>query len=183
MIRPSRSSKTRVCTPNATIYNILTNLSLVDLAQVSSVVSNVTASKQYEHNNSTDTLKQPSASQAQTRILINTFLPRPPGTNPHTHRKTGSSTSQRKEIPLLTLFPTNQILASEWLDGLLMLLDKYPITDLTTRLLRTVSDWGLKIRLLNVRTEEVDEPQDGQGEVPTRDGLDENYYYDIFGGA
>lgn len=63
-----------------------------------------------------------------------------------------------------------------------MLLGQQPITAETTKLLALVSNYGLKIRLLNVRFDDAafagEEP-----EIPSRDGLDEDYYYDINGGA
>ncbi len=61
-----------------------------------------------------------------------------------------------------------------------MLLNQTPITSETNKLIQFVSNYGLKIRLLNVRFDEV-----GMGEepeVPSREGLDEDYYYDVFGG-
>lgn len=62
-----------------------------------------------------------------------------------------------------------------------MLLNQQPITAETDRLINTVSSYGLKIRLLNVRFDERDmtgvAPQ-----MPSREGLDEDYYYDVFGG-
>jgi engulfment and cell motility protein 1 len=87
----------------------------------------------------------------------------------------------QKESILLTLHPQSHSIASEWLDGLLMLLNQQPITAETDRLINTVSSYGLKIRLLNVRFDERDmtgvAPQ-----MPSREGLDEDYYYDVFGG-
>jgi engulfment and cell motility protein 1 len=41
-------------------------------------------------------------------------------------------------------------------------------------------DYGLKIRLLNVRIEALYAgPPPGAGVVPSREGLDEDYYYEI----
>jgi engulfment/cell motility protein 1 len=79
---------------------------------------------------------------------------------------------------LLQLHPQTHTLASEWLDGLLMLLNQQPITAETNKLINLVGGYGLKIRLLNVRFEDVgsDEPV-----LPTRDGVDEDYWYDIGG--
>ena len=146
-------------------------------------MSNVTASVP-SGSSSTDTLRQfADPPKSQTRILINGHPPSASGSGAHGHKKTSSSASKRKEIPLLTLYPTSQTLASEWLDGLLMLLNQKHITAETAKLCRTISDWGLKIRLLNVRFEEGFEPEEGQGEVTSREGLDDNYYYDVFGGA
>lgn len=68
-----------------------------------------------------------------------------------------------------------------------MLLGQQPITSETKKLTALVSEYGLKIRLLNVRFDEVgvgegDGRGDGRGpEVPSREGLDENYYYDMGG--
>jgi engulfment/cell motility protein 1 len=82
----------------------------------------------------------------------------------------------------LTLHPQTHSLASEWLDGLLMLLNQQPITAETNKLVQLISRYGLKIRLLNVRFDDAafvgEEP-----EVPSREGLDEDYYYDVFGGS
>jgi len=62
-----------------------------------------------------------------------------------------------------------------------MLLNQQPITAETNKLLKLVAGYGLKIRLLNVRFEEGGEAE--EREVPSREGLDEEYYYDVFGGA
>lgn len=72
-------------------------------------------------------------------------------------------------------------MASEWLDGLLMLLNQQPITAETNKLINMVSSYGLKIRLLNVRFDERDMMGEAP-EMPSREGLDEDYYYDVFGG-
>jgi hypothetical protein len=90
--------------------------------------------------------------------------------------------SDASESVLLVLHPQTHSVASEWLDGLLMLLNQQPITAETNKLINLVSNYGLKIRLLNVRFDDatfVGECPD----VPSREGLDENYYYDIYGGA
>ncbi|EAQ93619.1 hypothetical protein CHGG_01854 [Chaetomium globosum CBS 148.51] len=96
-----------------------------------------------------------------------------------------------REQPVLTLYPPNHSLASEWLDGLLMLLSQAPITAETNKLVTLVSEYGLKIRLLNVRLEQIyagPPPAvmgggggggNGVGVVPSREGLDEDYFYEI----
>lgn len=86
-----------------------------------------------------------------------------------------------REIPILALHPgSGRSLASEWLDGLLMLLGQAPITAETSRLVEQVADYGLKIRLLNVRLESVyTGPSPGAGVVPSREELDEDYYYQV----
>lgn len=65
-----------------------------------------------------------------------------------------------------------------------MLLNQQPITAETNKLVGLVGAYGLKIRLLNVRFEEKGWDGGGGGgpEVPSREGLDEEYWYDVFGG-
>ena len=63
-----------------------------------------------------------------------------------------------------------------------MLLNQQPITAETSKLVNLVSDYGLKIRLLNVRFDDgvfAGEPPN----IPSREDLDNDYYYDVFGGA
>lgn len=86
-----------------------------------------------------------------------------------------------KEVTLLILHPQTHSLASEWLDGMLMLLNQQPITNETNKLIGMVKDYGLKIRLLNVRFDDLTIARDAP-EMPSREGLDEDYYYDVFGG-
>lgn len=94
------------------------------------------------------------------------------------------------ELPLLTLHPTSPLLASEWLDGLLMLLNQQPMTSETNKLVTFIARYGIKIRMLNVKFEEggVGAGLDEWGsakevEIPTREGLDEDYYYEMPGAA
>ena len=76
--------------------------------------------------------------------------------------------------------PPTHSLASEWLDGLLMLLNQAPITAETNKLVTLVSEYGLKIRLLNVRLDDgYAGPPEGAGVVPDREGLDDDYYYEV----
>jgi len=88
------------------------------------------------------------------------------------------SSAKNKESVLLQLQPQTHTLASEWLDGLLMLLNQQPITAETNKLATLIAGYGLKIRLLNVRFEDV-EAEDPH--LPTREGLDDDYWYDIGG--
>ncbi|KAK1058131.1 hypothetical protein LTR33_013477, partial [Friedmanniomyces endolithicus] len=90
------------------------------------------------------------------------------------------------ESVLLELFPQTSASASEWLDGLLMLLNQQPITKDTTRLVDMMEDWGVRLRLLNLRWEDVDwEALEArvtgvkvvEREVPSREGVGEEYYY------
>ncbi|KAG6999214.1 hypothetical protein G7Y79_00036g071700 [Physcia stellaris] len=159
----------------------------IDLSTVSSVVSNVSTSSP---SSSTSTLTpSPSQPTSSTKITIHSYqyqssLPSPVDTRTNSGGKTlkSHSSHSRKEITLLTLYPQSHSLASEWLDGLLMLLNQQPITKETSKLIQLVSNYGLKIRLLNVR---FDDPSflGEEPEIPSREGLDEDYYYDVFGGA
>ncbi|KAJ9646514.1 hypothetical protein H2199_002563 [Coniosporium tulheliwenetii] len=62
-----------------------------------------------------------------------------------------------------------------WLDGLLMLLNQQPLTADTAKLIRMIEGYGLKIRLLNVRFEDLragEEP-----ELPGREGTEGPFWY------
>jgi engulfment/cell motility protein 1 len=166
----------------------------VDLSIVSSVVSNVSASSaDSTHSGSArsdSTLKIVPHDKATTKITIHGRLPAAEDitgraqqsrlTN-HSHSRQASKSSnathdQQKESVLLTLYPQSHSVASEWLDGLLMLLNQQPITAETSKLINMVSSYGLKIRLLNVRFDEKDMLGEAP-EIPSREGLDEDYYY------
>ncbi|KAJ0167499.1 Engulfment and cell motility protein 2 [Colletotrichum tanaceti] len=143
----------------------------VDLNTISSVVSNVSASNEETRSGtSSSTLKNNVAVKSTTKITIFSY------TNPVEAAKGGDA----KEQAILTLYPVTHSLASEWLDGLLMLLNQAPITAETNKLVNLVSDFGLKIRLLNVRIEAAyNGPPPGAGAIPSRDGLDEDYFYEV----
>ncbi|KAL8785439.1 MAG: hypothetical protein Q9213_003369 [Squamulea squamosa] len=162
----------------------------LDLALVSSVASNISATTPTSTRSSTSTLKNLTQSST-TKITIHGYLASSSrgGSSSHHHtnhnrhpsKSTSNSRAHREEIPLLVLYPSTHSAASEWLDGLLMLLGQQPITSETKKLTNLVAEYGLKIRLLNVRLDEPG-PEAGEGiEVPSREGLDENYYYDIVG--
>lgn len=168
---------------------ILTWVDAVDLGIVSSVVSNVSASST-DSTSSADSVKSASHDKAATtKITIHGYLPPEEGapasrTTNHTRQTSKESNPQQrgqKESVLLTLHPQSHSVASEWLDGLLMLLNQQPITAETNKLINMVSSYGLKIRLLNVRFDERDMMGEAP-EMPSREGLDEDYYYDVFGG-
>jgi hypothetical protein len=160
----------------------------VDLGTISSVVSNVSAPNGLEAEtqsiatSTSTTLKDRSAgvvpstaTRPTTKITIYSYV------DAEEAQKGGKGgDSDPKEEPILTLFPLNHSLASEWLDGLLMLLNQAPITAETNKLVSLVSEYGLKIRLLNVRVEAVySGPAPGAGVVPSREGLDDDYYYEV----
>ncbi|OAA73129.1 ELMO/CED-12 family protein [Cordyceps fumosorosea ARSEF 2679] len=146
----------------------------IDLNTISSVVSNVSASN--NNNNGDDRASQSSDSTLQSPRAA-------PRKTPLTTTKItiySYGGGDRGEYPILELWPVNHSLASEWLDGLLMLLNQTPITAETSKLVNLVSDYGLKIRLLNVRMDgALEGPPPGAGVVPGREGLDEDYFYEI----
>ncbi|KAK3063205.1 hypothetical protein LTS18_002246, partial [Coniosporium uncinatum] len=86
--------------------------------------------------------------------------------------------SQQKEQVLLQLHPQSHTLASEWLDGLLMLLNQQPITADTNKLVNLIGGYGLKIRLLNVRFEDVGRERP---EMPGREGVDDEFWFEMGG--
>ena len=177
----------------------------LDLTTVTSVTSNVTASHAASASSSTSTLKTAKnpAPTTTTKITIHGHLPSSrPNTSSQSHntpashsrnnstihshnRKPPHGHNHQKEIPLLVLHPQTQTLASEWLDGLLMLLNQQPITNETSKLINMIRDYGLKIRLLNVRFDEMNMGglEHGEGpEIPGREGVEEEFWYDDFGG-
>jgi len=159
----------------------------IDLSIVSSVVSNVTANDRASIGSDSTLKELPHEKFTTTKITIHGYLPKSRGRR-EAHSRTTSKASSRappsKESILLTFQPQSASVASEWLDGLLMLLDQQPITAETNRLIHQVSDYGLKVRLLNVRFNDEEGLVDGVDgmnvpEVPSRDGLDDDYYYEI----
>jgi engulfment/cell motility protein 1 len=149
----------------------------IDLGTISSVVSNVSASNdEISSISSTSTLKTLSHAPkptSTTKITINSYIS--PSEN-----KSQSSNGEPTERAILTLLPPTHSLASEWLDGLLLLLNQTPITAETNKLVGLVSDYGLKIRLLNVRLDNgYGGPPEGAGVVPSREGLDDDYYFEV----
>jgi engulfment/cell motility protein 1 len=164
----------------------------IDLSIVSTVVSNVSgpADANRDSTNSEATLKELTQDRMRTtKITIHGYLPSTQQPDRDLPSRLGShsrnvskqsnrphSSSQRKESVLLTLQPQSHTVASEWLDGLLMLMNQQPITAETNKLINMVSSFGLKIRLLNVRFNE-DEMANEPPQMPSREGVDENYYY------
>ncbi|KAF2847642.1 hypothetical protein T440DRAFT_491849 [Plenodomus tracheiphilus IPT5] len=148
----------------------------IDLSIVSSVVSNVSASAPSTSSSDSTVTTLPGHERASTstKITIHGYLAH----SNHSRQTSGGSSAGRKESVLLQLHPPSHALASEWLDGLLMLLNQQPITADTNKLVSFIGGYGLKIRLLNVRYEDVglEEPT-----LPSREGLDDDFYYDIAG--
>ncbi|EMD94174.1 hypothetical protein COCC4DRAFT_58423 [Bipolaris maydis ATCC 48331] len=148
----------------------------IDLSIVSSVVSNVSASAPSTASSGSTVRTLPGHERASTstKITIHGYM----ALSNHARQTSSGSGAGRKESVLLHLHPQSHTLASEWLDGLLMLLNQQPITANTNKLVTFIGGYGLKIRLLNVRYEDVglEEPV-----LPSREGLDDEYYYDIAG--
>ncbi|KAI9746058.1 MAG: hypothetical protein M1818_000739 [Claussenomyces sp. TS43310] len=168
----------------------------IDLGTVSSVVSNVSAVAADDGDgssvSSSSTLKDLSHAPAKptptTKITINSYVTAadgskkkaPPSSSSSASLATATLPEEPAERAILTLSPQTHSLASEWLDGLLMLLDQTPITAETNKLVALVTDYGLKIRLLNLSIDDAFAgPIPGAGVVPSRDGLDEDYYYEV----
>ncbi|CUS13137.1 unnamed protein product [Tuber aestivum] len=135
----------------------------IDLSIVSSVVSNVVPAS-IDSGSSHGTLTQGASKLASTKITI--------------HGYTDPNPQRAKESVLLALDPQTHSVASEWLDGLLMLLNQQPITSETSKLINVVTNYGLKIRLLNVRY--TDDFHTNPPDLPSRDGVDDDYYYSLF---
>lgn len=144
----------------------------VDLSTISSVVSNVSAPNDDSKSTASVSTVQNLTSnpKATTKITICSYA----------NAAEAAKGEATQEFPILTLWPVSHSLASEWLDGLLLLLNQAPITAETSKLIGLVSDYGLKIRLLNVRMDSAFEgPPPGAGVVPSRDGLDEDYFFEV----
>lgn len=154
----------------------------IDLNTVTSVDSNVSASEQplmKLKTGSSETLKESAreGSSIQGTSTKITIL----GSAPKSHMSV-----DQEEQTLLELFPQTAYLASEWLDGLLMLLNQQPITKDTARLIEMMEDWGVRLRMLNLRWEDVDWEALEMGAkgnatdakpVPSRAGVDDEYFY------
>ncbi|KAK7542396.1 ELMO/CED-12 family protein [Phyllosticta citribraziliensis] len=224
----------------------------IDLATISSVVSNVSASAPSTASSATTLRDLPSTTstkitvygyppadtQQQQQHRTHSPNPKPSSsrhraepssaaasthngtTTQHQHAANGSvsgtttttatgvssstaaaAAAAAKETVLLQLHPPTHVAASEWLDGLLMLLNQQPITADTHKLVQAVGGYGLKIRLLNVRLEDLPPVGVAEGdagevgvaagsgagaakagiELPSREGLDEDYWYDVGG--
>ena len=157
----------------------------IDLNSVTSVDSDVSASDKPAimngHNSSADTLTEKRHDSHHTTKITIMGHPTPSKTYKLTPLQT-----EPVETTLLELFPQTATVASEWLDGLLMLLNQEPITKDTTRLIDMMEDWGVRLRMLNLRWEDVDwealemrvkGEQAETREVPSREGLDDDYWY------
>ncbi|KAF8252150.1 hypothetical protein K440DRAFT_578325 [Wilcoxina mikolae CBS 423.85] len=141
----------------------------LDLSIVSSVVSNVIPASLSSTSSSSGTLAPTVGGPklASTTITIHGY---PPSSN--------IQCNHDEEVVLLALYPLTHSSASEWLDGLLMLLNQQPITSETSKLVNMVTNYGLKIRLLNVRY--TDDYHQSLPQLPGREDVNEDYYYSLF---
>ena len=178
----------------------------IDLSLVTSVASNISPPSPSDERSSASLHTRTTAtgfgesektSRSHTQIHIHGYPPsaasvqEPKGKKEAKHQRKASSRSATRvdsnaqEEQLLVLHPTSQALSSEWVDGLLFLLKQSPITAETNRLVDFVAGYGLKIRLLNVKFDyDLDEqgiPSDKHRDLklPSRDGLDDDYYFDV----
>ena len=169
----------------------------IDLNTVTSVDSNVSATDAQPvmlngaANSSSETLKDSRASRNDSAKPPAPPTPSTKITIYGTQKsyKTTPAVARDEagtELVLLELYPSTPPSASEWLDGLLMLLNQQPITKDTTRLVEMMVDWGVRLRMLNLRWEDVDwerlersvRGQRVEGkEVPGREGLDEEFWF------
>ncbi|RKF55492.1 Engulfment and cell motility protein 2 [Erysiphe neolycopersici] len=151
----------------------------IDLENISSVDSNTSScGNEYSGACTPTTVVTARPSEAQTTITgitIRCFA----STQKSDQCNSNTSNGSIPEKTVLVLIPTNKNLASSWLDGLLMLLNQAPITPETNKLINFICDYGLKIRLLNVRMDDFLDSLDGAGTVPSREGLDEDYFYEM----
>lgn len=178
----------------------------IDLNTVTSVDSNVSAADAQPGaapvmlhgggaNSSSETLKEsradsikpapPPPPQSTTNTKITIYGTQKSYKTPPSTGRSGDDAGT--ELVLLELHAGSAALASEWLDGLLMLLNQQPITQETTRLVDLMVDWGVRLRMLNLRWEDVDwerleasvrgQAVEGK-EVPGRDGVEgEEFWY------
>ncbi|KAF4594813.1 hypothetical protein GQ602_000426 [Ophiocordyceps camponoti-floridani] len=143
----------------------------LDLSAISSVVSNVSmTSEDGKSTTSGSTAHKTGISGGKAS----------PTTKITIYGTAAKDDARGPEQAMLTLWPESQSLASEWLDGLLLLLNQAPITAETTKLVDLICDYGLRMRLLNIRMDTAFAgPPAGAGVVPSRDGLDEDYFFEV----
>ena len=146
----------------------------LDLETISSVDSSVARSDILLNNDGVEknTTDKHASSATGTITRLTIFG------NPNTFAKTQTS----GESVLLEFNTGSASLASEWLDGLLMLLNQQPITADTNKYVGLLEQWSLTIRMLNLRWEDVDweRAQDNkQLPVPSRAGLNDDFWYDM----
>ncbi|KAL1302524.1 hypothetical protein AAFC00_002910 [Neodothiora populina] len=158
------------------ILELPQRLDLNTISSVDSSVSRVSIPTDYETSNPEELTNGRSASHVSTTAPSNTVTSL-------TIYGTSSSAllAVGQEEVLMELNSGSASLASEWLDGLLMLLNQQPITADTNRLIETLNDWSLKVHMLNLRWEDVDWNQARTGkslDLPPRP-TDREYWYEM----
>lgn len=164
----------------------------IDLELVTSVDSNVSASDpvmtgaQDGADENDDTASEVTGQKRAPKQLLHSTKLTIMGRATAPTAASAAFSNEGDEQVLLELCPQTPHLASEWLDGLLLLLDQQPITKTTTSLIDMLTDWGVRLRMLNLRWEDVDwESMEARAKgnnvtekkVPSREGLDEDYWY------
>lgn len=162
----------------------------IDVNNISSVVSNVTTAEL------PDALRLTQDTRGDSQMRDNSATGGPDGQDGTATATTNTVTqltirgslrgaSSTDEAVLLELQTVHSVLASEWLDGLLMLLDQQPITADTNKMITMIEGWSLKVRMLNLEWDDVDwaraeaEEHERSVLVPSREGLDTDYWYDM----
>ena len=160
-----------------TVTSVDSNVSSASDPTTTAAASTISSSLSNPHDTTNTTTRHPT-----TRITILGS-----GGALTTSPLIGSST--QTESPLLDLYPSSPHLAAEWLDGLLLLLNQQPITKSTTSLIQMMTDWGVRLRVLNLRWEDLDWDDlearvkgvegGGKREVPGREGLEGGFWYAV----
>ncbi|KAI9657788.1 MAG: hypothetical protein M1821_002964 [Bathelium mastoideum] len=152
-----------------------------------------TSGAPHHHQELASTRENGQSSQPSSHADSDTSHPHHPLSS---HPPRSVTNAGQPELPLLTLHPTSHALASEFLDGLLMLLNQQPITSDTAKLVDLVAGYGFRIRLLNVRYEDLEravamreqgealgdegrKKGEWQMKMPSKEGVDEEFWYDI----
>ncbi|EPS40938.1 hypothetical protein H072_5181 [Dactylellina haptotyla CBS 200.50] len=139
----------------------------IPMSSISSVISNVTPIIKDNRDSSVTVTTATPANFSSTTTKLTIYGKQLANGNHHN----GDSS---KEFPLIVLHPSNHTIASEWLDGLLFLMGKKPITSETSNLINTVAKCSMKVRLLSVRYTDI---YPGPPDIPSRDGVDDDFFY------
>lgn len=164
----------------------------IDLNNVTSVDSNVSAPEPPRPATAATVRADDKSSETLTNsvrgsnVLVKTGNTKITILGTLSHDSKLTSPDGENEVVLLELLPQTSYLASEWLDGLLMLLNQSPITKDTARLIAMIEDWGVRLRMLNLRWEDVDWEaleRSVKGEemefrpVPSREGIEDGDFW------
>jgi hypothetical protein len=171
----------------------------IEISAISSVSSNFISNNEGDRRSSTSSLSststirntthqlQPSARTAvpyKGKITIMSWVDADTSYGSHSASQMSLTygTTQKEERVVLTLAPEDQSMMSEWLDGLLMLLNQSAVTKETNRLIAGIVEYGIQLRLLNIRVEELmsrDGDVEERGVVPSREGTKGEFWYEL----